>query len=364
VSVAAPRFITAAVRQSSAYNHAEFDLRRQTVAASREINPVARPTLFLIPVLAALGVLPTLVSGQSAGRNAHRGFDGIWNSATATPLERPRELKDKPVFTAVEAAEWERQSAQNNEERPPDPAGRSTGTGTYNTFYREYGARTVKTLRTSIVTDPPDGRIPALTPEAAEIKRRRLERLKSPDGPEDLGLQDQCLAFLTAGPPMLPYSYNSNYQIMQTRDAVVVHAEMIHDARIIHVDGRAHLPQNIRRWMGDSTGQWNGDTLVVDSTNFNDGGGFYGDAGGNFGWDRNLHLVERLSLLDADTLLYQFEVDDPTAFTRSWKGELTMGRSLGPIYEYACHEGNYSLTNLLRGYRAAERQPAAAPPRR
>ena len=110
--------------------------------------------------------------------------------------------------------------------------------------------------------------------------------------------------------------------------------------------------------MGDSVGQWVGDTLIVDTTNFNDGGGFYGDAGGNFGWDRNLHLVERFRLFDADTLLYQFKVDDPTAFTQSWTGELTMVRSPGPLYEYACHEGNYALTNLLRGYRAAERQPA------
>jgi hypothetical protein len=159
---------------------------------------------------------------------------------------------------------------------------------------------------------------------------------------------------------MLPYSYNSNYQILQTRDAFVVHVEMIHDARIIRMDGSPHLPPAIRRWMGDSVGRWTGDTLVVDTTNFNDSGGFYGDAGGNFGWDRNLHLVERFSLLDADTLLYRFEIDDPTAFTRPWKGELTMTRSPGPIYEYACHEGNYSLTNLLRGYRASER-PAGNP---
>jgi hypothetical protein len=317
------------------------------------MKPVTRRSLFLFRLLAALSVVPTLVSGQGARRDAHAGFEGIWNSATATPLERPRQLKDKPFFTPQEAAEWERQAAQNNEERPPQ-----AGTGTYNTFYREFGSRTVKTLRTSIVTDPADGRIPALTPAAADLKRRRLERLKSPESAEDLGLQDQCLAFLTAGPPMLPYSYNSNYQIVQTRDAFVVHAEMIHDARIIHLDGRPHLPPGIRRWMGDSVGRWDANTLVVDTTNFNDGGGFYGDAGGNFGWDRNLHLVERFSLLDADTLLYQFEIDDATAFTQPWKGELTMARSPGPIYEYACHEGNYSLTNLLRGYRAAEREPA------
>src|SRR3954469_8735582 len=318
---------------------------------------VPRPYLLLAPILAAISLAPAFVSGQGAGRDARRGFAGMWNSATATPLERPRQLKDKPFFTPDEAAEWERQVAQNNEERP-QPAAKNTGTGTYNTFFREFGSRTVKTLRTSIVTDPPDGRIPALTPAAAEIKRRRAEAQKNPAGAEETGLQDQCLAFSTAGPPMLPYSYNSNYQIVQTKDAFVVHVEMIHDARIIHLDGRSHLPPTIRRWMGDSIGHWDGNTLVVDTTNFNDGGGFYGDAGGNFGWDRNLHLIERFSLLDGDTLLYRFEIDDPTAFTQPWKGELTMARSPGPIYEYACHEANYSMVNMLRGYRAADREPA------
>ena len=158
---------------------------------------------------------------------------------------------------------------------------------------------------------------------------------------------------------MLPYSYNSNYQIVQTKDAVLIHAEMIHDARIVHLN-RPHLPANIRLWMGDSIGRWEGGTLVVDTTNFNDGGGFYGDAGGNFGWDRNLHIIERFSLFDAETLLYQFEIDNPTTFTQPWKGELTMTRSTEMIYEYACHEGNYSLSNMLRGFRVAERKPGNA----
>jgi hypothetical protein len=306
-----------------------------------------------VRVLSVLA-LTAVVFGQRAVSD-HVWLDGIWNSATATPLERPRELRDKPFFTPDEAAAWERQVVENNEERPRDPSAKNTGTGTYNTFFREFGTRTVKTRRTSIVTDPPDGRIPALTPEAAELKRRRTEGQRNPAGAEENGLQDRCLAFATAGPPMLPYSYNSNYQIVQTRDAVVIHVEMIHDARLVYMDGRSHLQPDIRRWMGDSVGHWSGDTLVVDTTNFNDGIGYYGEAGGNFGWDRNLHIVERFSRFDADTLLYQFEIDDATAFTQPWKGELTMSRSSERIFEYACHEGNYSLTNLLRGYRAAER---------
>jgi hypothetical protein len=312
-------------------------------------------TLFLLVFLAALTLVRTFAAGPSTNADVHPGFDGIWNSATATPLERPTQLKDKAFFTPQEAAEWERQVADRNQEPAPDAASTGTGTGTYNTFYREFGTHTVKTLRTSIVTDPADGRLPALTPAAADVKRHRLDAMKNAASAQDTGLQDQCLAFLTAGPPMLPYSYNSNYQILQTRDALVVHAEMIHDARIIHLDGRPHLPSEIRLWLGDSVGHWAGATLVVDTTNFNDSGGFYGEAGGNFGWDRHLHVVERFSLLDADTLLYRFEIDDPTAFTQSWKGELTMTRSPGPIYEYACHEGNYSLSNLLSGYRASER---------
>jgi hypothetical protein len=313
--------------------------------------PKTRASVLLLVLVSAGAAAP--MSGQPTSPS---NLEGIWNSATVTPLERPSELKSKAFFTPQEAAAWERQVALRNQEPPPQAAAKGRGTGTYNTFYREFGTRTVKTLRTSIITDPPDGRIPALTPEAAKAKQRRLERQRKFEHPEDLGLQDRCLAFLTSGPPLLPYSYNSNYQIIQTANEVVIHAEMIHETRVIHLDGRPHLPPAIRLWLGDSIGGWEGDTLVVDTTNFNDFGGFYGDAGGNFGFDRNLHLVERFRLLDADTLLYQFEVDNPTAFTRPWKGELTMSRGTGHIYEFACHEGNYSLVNILRGFRAAERK--------
>lgn len=221
----------------------------------------------------------------------------------------------------------------------------------------------MKTRRTSIVYEPSDGRIPPLTPAAAALRRQRVEAQRRLAGVQDAGLQDRCLAMLTAGPPMLPYAYNSNYQFIETANAIVIHIEMIHNTRIIYMDGRAHTPSAVRKWMGDSIGKWDGGTLVVDTTNFNDGGGSYGDAGGNFGWDRNLHLVERFSLLDADTMLYQFDVDNPTAFTRPWKGELTLSRSTAPIYEYACHEGNYSLPNMLSGYRAMEKAAGATAPR-
>jgi hypothetical protein len=311
--------------------------------------------LFLSSLAGALSLVFAVQSDKPTSAGTRLDLEGVWNSATVTPLERPPQLKNKAFFTPQEAAAWERQVARSNEEPPPDA--KRTGTGTYNTFYREFGTRTVKTRRTSIVVDPADGRLPPLTPAAEETRRRRVERQRSFDDPDSLGLQDQCVAFVTAGPPMLPYSYNSNYQIVQTRNAIVVHVEMIHDARIISLDGRPHLPSHIRMPLGDSIGHWEGNTLVVDTTNFNDGRGYYGDAGGNFAWDQNLHLVERFSLFDADTLLYQFEIDNPTAYTRPWKGELTMMRTTDRIFEYACHEANYSLTNMLRGYRAAERKP-------
>jgi hypothetical protein len=175
-----------------------------------------------------------------------------------------------------------------------------------------------------------------------------MERIRHPDGPEDLSLGDQCLMFSTGAPPMTPYNYNSNYRIVQTKDQVAIYVEMVHDTRIIPLDGRPHLPQNVRLWYGDSVGRWEGDTLVVDTTNFTDKTTFWGS-------DRNLHVVERFRRLDAETILYQFDVDDLTAFTRPWKGELTMTSATGPIYEYACHEGNYGIVGVLKGARAEEK---------
>jgi hypothetical protein len=187
-----------------------------------------------------------------AAPNHHPDFGGIWNSATATPLERPARLNDKAFFTPEEAGKWERQVAAQNQDSSPQAV--SKNVGTYNVAFREFGAHVVKTLRTAIITDPPDGRIPALTPAAAAAKRRRQELLRNPSGAQDLGLQDQCLIFPTAVPPMIPYSYNGNYQIIQTQNELMVHVEMIHDTRIIPLDGRPHLPPDVRLWLGDSVG--------------------------------------------------------------------------------------------------------------
>jgi len=260
-------------------------------------------------------------------------FSGAWSSATAIPLERPARLKDQPFYTPEQAAQLQKKKTGADD----DPVSRL-----------ETGSLMFPSRRTSIITDPPNGLLPPLTPAAAAIKRDRLERLRVPNGPPDMGTQDRCLIFPTSVPPMIPYRYNSTYQIVQTGDKVMIEAEMIHSARIIRLDRTAHLPSTIRLWLGDSVGRWEGATLVVETTNFNDAGGFFGDAGGMYGWDRNMHVVERFSLLDPNTILYRFEVEDPTAYTKPWKGELTMNRIPNPPFEYACHEGNRDLPNILK----------------
>jgi len=291
-------------------------------------------------------------------------LQGIWNSATGTPIERPDELKRKAYFTEQEARDWEKtMRARNQKDGKTDDPGVP---GTYNDAFWEMGTKTVKTLRTSIVIDPPDGKIPALTPQAAAVRQQKIDRIFHPDGPEDLGLGDQCLMFSTGAPPMLPYAYNSNYRIVQTKDYVAIYVEMVHDTRIIPLDGRKHLPSSVRLWYGDSVGHWEGDTLVVDTTNFIQKSQFYFQlpyqvVTGPFA-DENMHVVERFRRLDADTILYQFDVDDPTAYVRPWKGEYTMSAAPGPIFEYACHEGNYGLPDVLKGARAQEKAAAGAKP--
>ncbi len=319
----------------------------------RRHNRMTRQTL-VVAFLAVSSVLPAAAQSRASEVGGRPDFEGIWNSATATPLERPAQLKDKEFFTPEEVADWERKAATRRQDPKPDAA---RGFVSYNALFYETGLTLLPSHRTSIITDPPDGRIPPLTPAASAEKNRRMELLRHPHGPRDLGLQDQCIVFPTASAPMRPYIYNSNSQIIQTGNEVMINTEMIHDTRIIRLDRKAHLPTSVRLWLGDSIGHWEGGTLVVDTANFKDGGGYFGDAGGMFGTDRNLHVVERFSLVDANTILYRFEVDDPTAYTRPWKGELTWTRSTGPIFDYACHEGNYALPDLLNGERVAEHAP-------
>ncbi|HLG97333.1 MAG TPA: hypothetical protein VKX49_13560 [Bryobacteraceae bacterium] len=344
-------FLLSLAGRGPARRQARLDILDDMVARG-DCKRVRRTELAL--ALAAVSfVWPMAAQVQKAAAAGHPDLDGIWNAATATPLERPARLKDKAFFTPEEAAQWERQAAARNQ----DPAQIRPGSfASYNNLFYEHGTKLPSSRRTSIITDPPDGRIPALTPTAAAEMRHHLELLKNPRAATDLGLQDQCIVFSTAV-PMLPYIYNSNYQIVQTGAEIMINVEMIHDTRVIRLDRQSHLPPSIQLWLGDSLGHWEGSTLVVDTTNFRDGSGYFGEAGGMYASDRNLHVIEHFSPLDANTILYRFEVEDPTVYTRPWKGELTLERSPGPMFEYACHEGNYALPALLQG---AEPQKAAS----
>ena len=279
-------------------------------------------------------------------------LQGIWTNATITPFERPREIAGKEYFTEKEAAEYEKKvvAESNRDRRGSDPIA-DVG-GAYNEFWFDRGTKVVPTRRTSIVVDPPDGRVPPLTPAAQKAAAARAALAKRPpEGPEDLAPAVRCLVWPTSGPPMLPTAYNNNYQILQGPGYVAILVEMIHDMRIISLDGRPHIPANIRQWMGDSRGRWEGNTLVVDTTNFTDKTNLRGS-------DKDLHLIERFTRTGENAIMYEFTVDDPTAFTRVWKGEIPLTKASGPLYEYACHEGNYSMEGILKGARAQEK-PAA-----
>jgi hypothetical protein len=328
---------------------------------------------FIVFVLAAV-----TVAGQRMP-DGHPDLQGTYDLATLTPLERP--AGQKAVLTKEEAARLERAAALLREEgdksikgdRPAPPKGGDGSTGAagnvggYNTGWLDPGsAYTVVNgqKRSSIVVDPPNGRVPAVNPEA---RRRALSLIARPtsdtqesndpglepagsyDDPERRPLGERCLLGFgsTSGPPALPdYFYNNLHQIVQTKDYVMILTEMVHDARIVRIDA-PHLPKTIRRWMGDSVGRWVGNTLVVDTTNFTDKTRFHGST-------ENLHVVERFTRVDAKTLLYRFTVDDPDTWATPWTGEYAWPATDSHIYEYACHEANYALSDILHGARVRE----------
>jgi hypothetical protein len=305
-------------------------------------------------VLAAILLVGLTVPAAGQARRTPWGdpdLQGLWTNATITPFERPAEMSGKPVLTEQEAAEYEQRTNQAR-----DADSRAGGTEAdlgraYNQFWYDRGTRVVASRRTSLVVDPPDGRVPALTAEGqARAEARAAARKRSPaDGPEDRSLAERCILWPTAGPPMLPSGYNNNYQILQTPGYVVILIEMIHDVRIIPLDGRPHAPQVIRQGMGDSRGRWDGNTLVVTTMNFTGKTNFRGAS-------ENLRLVERFTRVDADAINYEFTVEDPSSFAKLWTASIPMTKTDGPIFEYACHEGNYGMTNLLSGARAEEQR--------
>jgi hypothetical protein len=286
----------------------------------------------------------------SAGK---RDLDGVWSFATITPLERPAELAGKPVLTAEEAADYERRTLERNDRDRRGPSPEADVGGAYNEAWFDRGS--VLTVvdgkkRSSLIVDPPEGKIPALTAAGQQhADARAADRRDHPtDGPENQGLPTRCLLF-GAGPPIVPGPYNNLVQIFQFPDHVIIFNEMIHDARLVPLDGRPHTPKTIRKWLGDSRGRWDGNTLVIDTTNFTDKTNFRGG-------DENLHVVERLTRTGPGTLLYEFSIDNPTAFTKPWSVQMTMTKSDERIFEYACHEANYAMTGILRGARAEEKR--------
>ena len=313
--------------------------------------------LTVVLAVAAIGLAAVPAAGQSVPRTPWGAPDlqGVWDFRTLTPMERPDELEAKNVYTEEEAAEFEERRlaeiAALDEEEPADIV------GNYNQFWFDRGTTVVLTNRTSLVTDPVDGRIPPLT-GAAEARRAALAKAREGTGRhvptpggfvEDLGsngLQLRCIMGFNSGPPMTPSAYNNNMQVFQTEDHVVLLTEMVHDARVVPLDGRPQLPAELRQWSGSSRAHWDGDTLVVETTNFLRETSFL--RGGSTG---DLHLIERLTRVAPDTLLYEVTVNDPITWTRPWSYSVPMQRNPDPIYEYACHEGNYGLYNILAGAR-------------
>jgi hypothetical protein len=313
-------------------------------------------------------MMTALLSGQSKTwtvprmPDGHPDLQGVWTNATITPMERPAALAAKPTLTDAEAREFEKKAASDlqevdgKSEHPLLAAAGSNGTGGYNVLFIDRGselARVDGVKRTSLIVDPPDGKKPPMTPEAQKRLQGMMRSFFVMNSVKDRPLSERCLLGFgsTSGPPMLPVLYNNNYQIVQTPDAVMILVEMVHDVRIIRINTERmkaqHAPPTVRQWLGDSIGHWEGDTLVVDTTNFTDRTLFEGAS-------ENLHVIERFQRTDANTILYRATIDDPATFTKQWTLEYPFVATAGPVYEYACHEGNYAMPDILGGARKAD----------
>ncbi len=327
---------------------------------------------------AAMADVPRTPSGKP-------DLSGFYDSGTLTPLNRPKEFGNKQFMSVEEARTIIEQSKGQleaaNQASDPDrgapvkggdgiQTSGAGGVGGYNAFWVDPGSHISEIdgkMRTSIIYDPPNGRQPQMTPKAMQKMADNFSSFSYQndgtaswldkdgpgpfDGPEELALAERCLLGFSAGPPSLPGLYNNFKRIIQTQDHVMILLEMVHDARIIRLDSE-HVADANRTWLGDSIGHWEGDTLVVDTTNFKEDTGLYGG-------DENLHLIERFTRLDNGDLKYNFTVDDPTAWTAPWSGEYIWKASSDKVYEYACHEGNYAMGNILRGARLLEQEELA-----
>ena len=305
-------------------------------------------------------------AGGVASRTAwgQPDLQGVWDFRTITPMERPEALADQEFLSAEDVADLEQGIADRDARLAARPAQRTVATnsvdrgvdgapGSYNQFWMDRGTRVIGTRRTSLVVDPPNGRIPPMT--SAGEQRRAAEREYVRDHPADSwadrSIYERCILGFNSGPPIEPRAYNNHMQVFQTPDHVVIFNEMVHDARIIPLVPRDPLPDHLRQWMGDSRGRWEGDTLVIETSNL--------DRLNSFTWrqgaTQDMQLVERFTRVDDGTLLYEFTVEDPATWTRPWSVEVPMTRSSDQVWEFACHEGNYGMDGILSGHRADER---------
>lgn len=319
-----------------------------------------------LSVLAVTMLVPAPAAGQSRKGTPPRTPDGkpdiqgTFTFRTITPLQRPEALAGKDVLTAAEAAAFEasENKRQNRDLFDPEKGAPSLGYAprseggvlSYNEFWYERGSQMTEDRRTSLIVDPPDGRIPFTAATRARNAQRAAKVANFADSYEDRSLADRCILGFNSGPPMISGAYNNNVQIVQTPGYVVILNEMIHEARIIPTDGRPH--GTIARWTGDSRGRWEGDTLVVETVNFRRETSLSGSSAAT-------HLVERFTRVDPKTVRYEFTVTDPTTYTRPWTAVMPLRAIDELLYEYACHEGNYGLRGILAGARAQEKAEAA-----
>jgi hypothetical protein len=287
--------------------------------------------------------------------DGHPDLQGTWTNATLTPMERPAAFAGKASLTDEEASAYEKKDLESsNIDNKGSTLLRQTGdveTGGYNNLFIDRGselARVDGVKRTSLIVDPADGHAPAITDKARQARGRGGFGGGRYDSVKDRPLAERCIVGFgsASGPPMIPTLYNSDYQIVQTPGYVMILVEMIHDVRIVRMQG-GHAPASIREFMGDSIGHWEGDTLVVDTTNFNGRTRFRGTS-------ENLHVTERFHRVDANTILYRAIIDDPDTYTKPWTMEYPFVATAAPIFEYACHEGNYAMSDILGGARKSE----------
>ncbi len=325
--------------------------------------------------LASLSALAVLIAAsapaqtaKSAAKNknwsvpraadGHPDLQGIWTNATLTPMERPAQFAGKKTLTDAEATAYEQHDLKSNDiDNPEAPllarAG-SADTGGYNNLFIDRGSQLARVdglKRTSLIIDPDDGKVPPMTPSAQARLAKMMKRgFDSYNDVTDRPLSERCIIGFgsTSGPPMMPVLYNNTYEIVQTKDAVMILVEMVHDVRVIRMNG-THKPANIRTLMGDSVGHWEGDTLVVDTTNFRAENTFRGAS-------ENQHIIERFQRAGPDTILYRVTVDDPSTYTKTYTMEFPFNATPGPIFEYACHEGNYAMPDILGGARKLEKE--------